>query len=58
MEETGKSEICKKWLEKIPYSPNISASEFDEAQSNRTERSNVVITEDGKKRKPVRYKSV
>lgn len=45
-------------IEKLPYPPIISASEFDEAQANRKERSNLVTTEDGKKRKPVRYKSV
>ncbi len=45
-------------IEKLPYPPIINASEYDEAQANRKERSNVVTTEDGKKRKPVRYKSV
>ena len=45
-------------IEKLSYPPIISASEFDEAQANRKERSNLVTTEDGKKRKPVRYKSV
>ena len=58
MEETGKSEICKSSLKKFRILLYISASEFDEAQSNRTERSNLVVTGDGKKRKPVRYKSV
>ena len=37
---------------------NEPAAEFDEVIANRKARSNVVVTEEGKKRSTERYKSV
>lgn len=58
---TGEKRTGSPWnvrIEKLPYPQIISAAVFDETQEYRKARSNIVVTEDGRKRKSEKYKSI